>query len=92
MKRLVRVDAHILPAPQTHASNPDSPDTVLFVRLIGARIEHGDVPLLGLTRAELRALAARHFPHDSSALDVVPIALIDTPHRAFVHDLHALLM
>jgi nitrogen fixation protein NifQ len=74
------------------ASDPTAADTVLFARLIGARIEDGDVPLLGLMRVELAALVRRHFPHASFDADAAPRIAFATPHRAFVHDLHALLM
>jgi nitrogen fixation protein NifQ len=71
-----------------HAIHADSPDTALFARLVGARIEHGDLPLLGLERDALNALVARHFPHAFDA----PVVVASAQHRAFVHDLHALLM
>jgi nitrogen fixation protein NifQ len=74
------------------ATDAAAPDTVLFARLIGARIERGDLHLLGLVRAELAALARRHFPRAAWHLDDAPVTALATPHRAFVHDLHALLM
>jgi nitrogen fixation protein NifQ len=74
-----------------HAANPDVPDTVLFARLIGARIESDDLRLLGLDRHALAALVARHFPHDLPAPHA-PIAPLVTPHASFVRDLHGLLM
>jgi nitrogen fixation protein NifQ len=80
-----------------HAAHPDAPDTVLFARLIGARIEHGDLPLLGLDRDALTALMRRHFPRDTDSprapiVAFASFAASQTPHRAFVRDLHGLLM
>lgn len=74
-----------------HAADPVTPDTVLFARLVAARIESGDLALLGLDRRVLAALVARHFPHDLNALHA-PIAPLVTRHASFVHDLHELLM
>ena len=74
-----------------HASDPDAPDTVLFARLLGARIESDDLRLLGLDRRVLAALVARHFPHDAHALRA-PIAPLVTSHARFLRDLHGLLM
>jgi nitrogen fixation protein NifQ len=48
-----------------HAAHPDAPDTVLFARLIGARIERNDMGLLGLDSGALAMLIARHFPQAS---------------------------
>ncbi|SAL01057.1 hypothetical protein [Caballeronia ptereochthonis] len=33
------------------AADPEAPDTVLFARLVGARIDSGDLLLLGLAAA-----------------------------------------
>ncbi|KND60831.1 Nitrogenase FeMo-cofactor synthesis molybdenum delivery protein NifQ [Candidatus Burkholderia verschuerenii] len=64
---------------------------MLFARLIGARIDGGDLPLLGLDRDAFAALMTRHFPRDT-ATPRPPLAVLQTPHRAFVRDLHGLLM
>ena len=69
------------------AIDPQAPDSVLFARLVGARIEQGDVPLLGLDARELAALIGRHFPGATLAH-----FLHVTPRTAFTRDLHALLM
>ncbi|MDR5817317.1 MULTISPECIES: nitrogen fixation protein NifQ [unclassified Caballeronia] len=75
----------------THAVAPPSADTVLFARLIGARIEAGDTALLGLDRIALAALLDRHFPHASNTPEA-PRQIVLTPHHAFVRRLHGLLM
>jgi nitrogen fixation protein NifQ len=74
-----------------HAVHPDAPETVLFARLIGARIAQGDLPLLGLDRHAFDALISRHFPHSDIGTRMPPVPLL-TPHRTFVRDLHGLLM
>ncbi|BBU32817.1 hypothetical protein BTHE68_65510 (plasmid) [Burkholderia sp. THE68] len=73
-----------------HAIHPDAPDTVLFARLIGARIESNDLLLLGLDAGAFAALIGGHFP--GAAVGRVPGAILGSPHRAFVRDLHGLLM
>ena len=73
-----------------HAAHPDAPDTVLFARLIGARIESGDLILLGLDGEDLSALIVRHFP--GATLDRPPVAMLWSHHQEFVSDLHKLLM
>ncbi|MDR5827270.1 nitrogen fixation protein NifQ [Caballeronia sp. LP006] len=81
----VNAAARALLARAAHAAVPD---TVLFARLIGARMEAGDVSLLGLNKPELDALTTRHFTQTIDGDHTPP----STPHRVFVHDLHALLM
>jgi nitrogen fixation protein NifQ len=71
----------------SHAVDPDAPDTNLFARLIGARIEQGNVPLLGLDAPALSALVARHFPHGLRDFDGC-IA----PDHPFYRDLRGLLV
>ncbi|SAL56012.1 hydrogenase [Caballeronia peredens] len=73
-----------------HAADPAAPDTVLFARLVGARIESHDLLLLGLGGRELDALAGRHFP--GAKFGRAPGALVPDAHRVFVRDLHGLLM
>ncbi|SAL60277.1 hydrogenase [Caballeronia arvi] len=69
------------------AIDSNSPDSVLFARLIGARIEQGDLPLLGLDAGALANLIGRHFPGAT-----FEHFLHLTPRTAFTRDLHALLM
>lgn len=69
------------------AIDPHAPDTVLFARLVGARIEAGDLPVLGLDAGELAKLIGRHFPGATFGH-----FLHLTPRTAFTRDLHALLM
>ncbi|SAK50352.1 hydrogenase [Caballeronia temeraria] len=73
-----------------YATHPDSPDTVLFARLIGARLESDDLLLLGLDARELPALIGRHFP--GAAIGHARVATLATPHWEFVRDLRGLLM
>lgn len=79
--------AHTLLA---RAAQSAAADTVLFARLIGARIDNDDLPLLGLDAPTFGALIARHFafaiPFDFAD------AVLWSPHLAFVRDLHTLLM
>ncbi|QGZ63802.1 nitrogen fixation protein NifQ [Paraburkholderia acidisoli] len=67
-------------------SQPRSEDAWLFARLVAAREVRGELALLGLTQAELEALAARHFAGAIPAMGVeVPQAMVlaDTPHAHF---------
>jgi nitrogen fixation protein NifQ len=74
----------------SRATDPASADTMLFARLIGARIEKNETPLLGLDAAEFAALMHRHFP--GAAFPAPAEAPRFAPHQGFVRDLHALLM
>ncbi|SAK54365.1 hydrogenase [Caballeronia arationis] len=73
------------------ADDPASADTVAFARLIGARIGSGELLLLGLSRTELDALIARHFPRAAKRAGL-PHAMLWSPHWAFVSELRALLL
>ncbi|SPB15691.1 hydrogenase [Caballeronia novacaledonica] len=73
-----------------HAAHPDAPDSVLFARLIGARIESRDLLLLGLDAGALARLIERHFP--GAKVDRAPGAMRWSPHWPFVRDLRGLLM
>ncbi|WP_321795524.1 nitrogen fixation protein NifQ [Caballeronia sp. J97] len=74
----------------SHAVHPDAPDTVLFARLVGARVESNDMLLLGLGGDELSALIRRHFP--GASVDRSPGAVFRSAHWPFVRDLRGLLM
>ncbi|KAK46744.1 hydrogenase [Caballeronia jiangsuensis] len=73
-----------------HAAHPDAPDSVLFARLIGARVESGDLLLLGLDAAALSRLIGRHFP--GAKIDRPPVAMLWSAQWPFVRDLRGLLM
>ncbi|SAK81660.1 hydrogenase [Caballeronia hypogeia] len=73
-----------------HSIDADAPDTVLFARLVGARVEADDLLLLGLDGDALAALIGRHFP--GATVDRPPGAMRSSPHWTFVRDLHGLLM
>ncbi|MFM0520167.1 MULTISPECIES: nitrogen fixation protein NifQ [Caballeronia] len=73
-----------------HAAHPDAPDSVLFARLIGARVESGDLLLLGLDAGALLRLIGRHFP--GAKIDRPPGAMLWSAHWPFVRDLRGLLM
>jgi nitrogen fixation protein NifQ len=74
-----------------HAAHPGAPESIMFARLVGARLDVNDVLLLGLCRDDLAALIERHFP-GAVARERLPVAMLWTPHAAFVRDLYALLM
>lgn len=67
-----------------------APDTLLFARLIAARLDAGDLAALGLGREELAALMARHFPGAGVDMALPESPLADAP--PFVDDLIALLL
>ncbi|SAK52566.1 hydrogenase [Caballeronia fortuita] len=73
-----------------HAVDPDASDTVLFARLIGARVESRDLPLLGLNADALSALEARHFP--GAQVGRPSVTMLWPAHTPFVRDLRGLLM
>jgi nitrogen fixation protein NifQ len=74
-----------------HAAHRDSPDTVMFARLLGAKLASGDLLHLGLTRAALDGLRARHFPAAASLHDA-PGHIAASVHQPFVDALRALLL
>ncbi|WP_241021468.1 nitrogen fixation protein NifQ [Burkholderia sp. Ac-20353] len=77
------------------ADDADSPDANLFSTLVAARIGRGELALLGLPRARLVALLARHFPHlEPVAASALPVLIVidDRAHADFVAALHALLL
>jgi len=69
----------------------DDPDTVMFARLIGAKLASGDVLHLGLARDALGALLARHFASTLSP-HRFPEQIAETEHRDFVDSMRALLL
>jgi nitrogen fixation protein NifQ len=69
---------------------PRTPDAWLFARLVAARDVRGELPLLGLSAAQLEALAARHF-----AVAVVPapaLVITDAGHAAFATAMRSFLI
>lgn len=68
---------------------PDSPDSVLFARLLDARIGQGDLNLLGLDSHALGALIDRHFVDDASLEMAKGIA---APQHPFFDELRGLLV
>ncbi|CAB3769799.1 hydrogenase [Burkholderia sp. MSh2] len=79
------------------AANADAPDARLFGALVAARACRNELPLLGLSPAQLAGLLARQFPHLSSAdasalMPMAAIALLPAAHAAFVTTLHTRLM
>ncbi|MGU7774456.1 nitrogen fixation protein NifQ [Burkholderia sp. MR1-5-21] len=75
------------------AADAGSPDAILFAALIAARAGRGELALLGLPRAQLAALLARHFPRSAVAgVAALPIAIANLAHADFVATLHALLL
>jgi len=79
------------------AANADTPDARLFGALVAARACRNELGLLGLSHPQLAAVLARQFPRlpaaDAAALvPTAAIALLPSPHAAFVVTLHARLM
>ncbi|WP_429321140.1 nitrogen fixation protein NifQ [Paraburkholderia sp. GAS448] len=77
------------------ATDAATPDAVLFARLVAAREMRGELPLLGLSRAQLTDLFERHFAHcelPEASRDMSPIPLNDAAHADFVAALRALLL
>ncbi|MGU7782221.1 nitrogen fixation protein NifQ [Burkholderia sp. PU8-34] len=75
------------------AGDAGSPDAILFAALIAARAGRGELAWLGLSRAQVAALLARHFPRSVfAAVTTTPIAIADHAHADFVATLHALLL
>jgi nitrogen fixation protein NifQ len=77
------------------ATDAATPDAVLFARLVAAREMRGELPLLGLSRAQLTDLFDRHFAHcelPAASRDMSPIPLNDAAHADFVAALRALLL
>ncbi|MEI5999059.1 nitrogen fixation protein NifQ [Paraburkholderia bengalensis] len=73
-----------------HAPQRDA-DTVMFARLVGAKLASGEILHLGLARAALHALLARHFP-GATRPHAVPERIAASGHQAFVDAMRALLL
>ena len=70
-------------------------DAKLFAALLAAREVRGEMHLLGIGKEALHQLGKRHFGpalSQSLRIDTSPIAALPTKHRAFVSDLHDLLI
>lgn len=66
-------------------------DTVMFARLIGAKVASAELLHLGLTRAALEALRLRHFP-TAGLLHGAPEHIAVSEHQPFVDALRAMLL
>lgn len=64
-------------------ASPRTPDAWLFARLVAAREVRGELALLGLSPAQLDALAARHFACDVTQGALPAHVIADTRHAAF---------
>jgi nitrogen fixation protein NifQ len=77
------------------ARHADSPDAVLFATLIAARDGRDELTLLGLSRMQMDALLARHFPNCPLALaSACPVAIVfqNAVHADFIAALRAMLL
>jgi nitrogen fixation protein NifQ len=74
-----------------HAPQRNAADTIMFARLIGAKLASGELLHLGLTRAALDALRARHFT-EAAPLRAVPEHITASEHQPFVDALRAFLL
>ncbi|MCA8063522.1 nitrogen fixation protein NifQ [Burkholderia sp. AU38729] len=79
------------------AASADTPDARLFGALVAARARRNELGLLGLSRRQLAGLLTRQFPHlpaaDVAALaPTAAMAVLPSPHAAFVATLHTRLM
>lgn len=80
--------AHLL----DHAASRNAPDTVMFARLIGAKIASHELLHLGLTRDALDALMSRHFP-DALTAQHAPVHIVASDgHQPFVDAMRAMLL
>ncbi|WP_109479534.1 nitrogen fixation protein NifQ [Paraburkholderia sp. C35] len=73
------------------AQQCDAADTVMFARLIGAKVASNEMLHLGLTRAALDTLRARHFP-GALPWHGVPEHIAASEHQSFVDTMRALLL
>lgn len=76
----------------SNATDANSPDTLLFAKLIAARELRHETALLGLSPNQLRALFARHFAGEPEPFGHVAAVLGDAAHIDFVSALRALLL
>lgn len=79
----------------SNAAETRSFDATLVANLIAAREVRNELPLLGLTKAQLEALFARHFPAANlTSLSKAPafIEIKDASKAEFTSAMHALLL
>ncbi|WP_321934008.1 nitrogen fixation protein NifQ [Paraburkholderia sp. J8-2] len=69
-----------------------TPDAWLFARLVAAREVRGELPLLGLSRAQIEALGARHFVCTVTNDALHAHAVTEASHAAFATAMHAFLV
>ncbi|SIT47723.1 NifQ [Paraburkholderia piptadeniae] len=74
-----------------HAPHRDAADTVMFARLIGAKLASGELRHLGLAREGLEALLSRHFP-GGRLPHSAPERIAPSEHQPFVDAMRALLL
>ena len=77
-----------------HAPHREAADTVMFARLIGAKLASAEPLHLGLARDALGALLARHFPDfpHATAPHTLPERIAASGHQPFVDALRAMLL
>jgi len=71
---------------------PRTPDARLFAWLVAARDVRGELPLLGLSHAQLEALAARHFSRAVTEGALRTHVVTDAAHAAFATAMHGFLV
>lgn len=71
---------------------PRTPDAWLFARLVAAREVRGELPLLGLSHAQIEALGARHFVCAVTNEALHAHVVTEASHAAFATAMHALLV
>ncbi|WP_323183109.1 nitrogen fixation protein NifQ [Paraburkholderia sp. CNPSo 3076] len=71
---------------------PRTPDAWLVARLVAARDVRGELPLLGLTRAQIDALGARHFVCAVTSEAPHTHVMADASHAAFATAMQAFLV
>ena len=77
------------------ATDATSPDAVLFAKLIAARETRDELPLLGLSRAQIAGLFERHFARcapPAAAAHLGTIAVRPAVHATFVTQMRSLLL
>ncbi|WP_244922868.1 nitrogen fixation protein NifQ [Paraburkholderia silvatlantica] len=77
------------------AGAPEVPRTLdawLFARLVAAREVRGELPLLGLTRAQIDALGARHFVCTVTSEAPRTHVMANASHAAFATAMHGFLV
>jgi nitrogen fixation protein NifQ len=76
------------------ALNTQSPDALLFAKLIAAREVRGEEALLGLTHDALHALYKRHFASELAQISGIAqqVHIITQPHAEFAAAMRALIL